>query len=108
MIAAHYRQIQLPEILLAVCFEFGISEKELKGKRRTKNRVNARHCAMFLARKMTDLSLSEIGEAFSKRHHTTIMHGADKIADGIKSDVVLKHRIDRIVLHLRLGPVPEK
>lgn len=106
MIATKPRQIQLPEILLAVCSEFGISQKDLCGKKRTKNRVTARHCAMYLARKLTDLSLSEIGESFHNRHHTSVLHGADKIADEINSDCQLKHRLDRIVCQLYLGPVP--
>jgi chromosomal replication initiator protein len=101
------RPIQLHEITLATCFEFGISEKELRGKRQTKNRATARHCAMYLIHKLMDLSYTEIGEEFKKRDHSSVMYGVKKISEAIKADVIFKHRLDRIMCQLYLGHWPQ-
>ncbi len=50
----------------------------LRGKRRTNNIALPRQIAMYLIRKLTNLSLSDIGAHF-KRDHTTVLHACGKI-----------------------------
>lgn len=65
-------------IILEVSAETGISPDEIKGPKRAKAIVRARHDAVYrtLTRR-PDLSLPQIGKAFN-RDHTTIMHVRDK------------------------------
>ena len=57
---------------------FRSTREQLKGKRRTASVALPRQMAMFLMRRQTTLSLSEIGRFFD-RDHTTVIHACDKI-----------------------------
>ena len=39
---------------------------------------------MYLSRELTEASLPQIGARFGGRHHTTVMHGIDKIDRQLK------------------------
>jgi len=41
--------------------------------------VNARQAAMYLVRRMTNLSTPDIGREFGKRDHTTVLHSLEQI-----------------------------
>jgi chromosomal replication initiator protein len=57
---------------------YGLPLETLRGKRRTNNIALPRQVAMYLVRKKTSLSLSDIGSWF-KRDHTTVLHACGKI-----------------------------
>jgi len=59
---------------------FHMDPRELRGQRRGKDLVLARQLAMFLIRRMTKLSLPEIGREFEGRDHSTVLYAVDKIA----------------------------
>jgi chromosomal replication initiator protein len=58
---------------------YNVSVPDLKSKKRTKKVSFPRQVAMHLCRKLTDLSLIEVGSHFGGRDHTTVMHACDKI-----------------------------
>ena len=60
--------------------------EDLKGKSRMRNTVLARHIAMYLIRKLTNLSLKDIGSIFEDMHHTTVLTAVRKIEDKIRDD----------------------
>jgi len=63
---------------------YGIDPMDIKGQARTKDTVLARQVAMYEIRRMTNLSLKEIGEAFNGRDHTTAMHSIERVEKLIK------------------------
>ena len=65
---------------------FGLSYKDLRGKRRTKAVAFPRQMAMYLSRELTEYSTTEIGSEFGGRDHTTVMHACQKIDDRMKLD----------------------
>jgi chromosomal replication initiator protein len=65
---------------------FSISPIDIKGKKKTKNIVNPRQIAMYLARDMTEYSTTEVGQAFGGRDHTTVMYSCQKIEEQIRTD----------------------
>lgn len=83
-------------ILKNVIDEFGFSEAELKGKRRTQKLALARQTSMYLIRNMLNLSLAEIGTFFGGKDHSTVIHAIEKIENLRKSDVEYYQRIQRI------------
>lgn len=58
---------------------YNIDEEALRGQGRTKDTALARQIAMYQIRRMTNLSLKEIGKEFDNRDHTTVMHSIDRI-----------------------------
>ena len=69
-----------PEIIIDEVGKFyGIDPDAIRGQGRTKDTALARQIAMYQIRRMTNLSLKEIGKEFEGRDHTTVMHSIDRI-----------------------------
>lgn len=64
--------VTVERILDTVAKKFGTTVDNLKGTRRTREIAYARHIAVYLLRKLTDLSLPQIGKCLC-RDHTTII-----------------------------------
>ena len=75
---------------------FNLRVDDLKSQRRTRNIAYPRQIAMYLSRKLTDMSLPKIGEEFGGRDHTTVIHAYEKISESLKSDESLQRTIDDI------------
>ena len=57
--------------------------------------VRARHLAMYFAKKYTKLSLKSIGKKF-KKDHSTVIHGIDRIENGIKYEKIIKESVKNL------------
>jgi chromosomal replication initiator protein len=69
-----------------VAEHFDIRLSDMVGKRRPENIAFPRQVAMFLARQMTDHSLTAIGEAFGGRDHGTVLHACRLVKDRMEVD----------------------
>lgn len=78
--------IGIEEILNTVTKHFGVQLSHLHSKRKFKSITLPRQVAMYLARKLTNLSLEEIGGYMGGRDHTTVMHADEKISKLRKQD----------------------
>ncbi|MFQ3665557.1 MAG: helix-turn-helix domain-containing protein [Sphingomonadaceae bacterium] len=67
----------MPTILDAVAVAFEVPRDDLVGRVRTQQVAEARHAAVWIARKTTRLSYSQIGRKLGGRDHTTTLasHG---------------------------------
>ena len=83
-------------ILDVVANYFQLKPEELKSSKRTRNIAYPRQIAMYLCRKLTDLSLPKIGEKFGGRDHTTIIHGFDKISRELQTDIELTQMLNEL------------
>ncbi|UCC12428.1 MAG: chromosomal replication initiator protein DnaA [candidate division WOR-3 bacterium] len=83
-------------ILKQVIEEFGFSEVELKGRKRTQKLALARQTSMYLIRTLLSLSLAEIGEFFGGKDHSTVIHAIEKIEHLKKTDIEYFQRLERI------------
>ena len=79
---------------------FNLRVEDLKSQRRTRNVAYPRQIAMYLSRKLTDMSLPKIGEEFGGRDHTTVIHAYEKISDNLNTDETLQHTIEDITKKL--------
>jgi chromosomal replication initiator protein len=93
-------RVTLDEIIMVTADRFGFTAEDIKGTSRAARLNKARQIAMFLCRELTEYSLPQIGEAFGGRSHTTVLHGANKIAEEIESDRVLEARIHKVMRRL--------
>ena len=62
-----------------------LTPEDLKGQRRTRDTALARQIAMFLIRKLTNLSLKDIGALFEGRDHSTVLSSIRRIETGIET-----------------------
>ncbi len=84
------------DIMKAVCKYYKVNKTDIKGRRRTKKVVIPRQIAMYLLRNMTETPLVAIGELLGGRDHTTVMHGADKIADQMQEKPRTRQDVENI------------
>ena len=80
-------------ILFETSAYYSVSEEEIRGQNRARLVAEARQVAMYLMRNLTQLSLSEIGEQFEGRNHSTVLSSIRKIEDSIKSDASMAAKI---------------
>lgn len=83
-------------IIKIVCDYYGLTKQQLISKTRTKNIANARHIAMYLARKLLDTPFVKIGEDFGKRDHSTVINACDRVEKQIKENPLFKKALAEI------------
>ena len=69
-------------IIAEVCRFYSIEEQVLRGTLKNKNTAEARQIAMYLVRKLTNLSLPDIGREFG-RDHSTVIHAIRKVENAL-------------------------
>ncbi|WP_223669797.1 chromosomal replication initiator protein DnaA [Kangiella shandongensis] len=87
LIAAQDKLISIDNIQKTVASYYKIKVSDLLSKRRSRSITRPRQMAMTLAKKLTNHSLPEIGDAFGGRDHTTVLHACRKV-DELKSESV--------------------
>ena len=86
LIAAHNRQLTIENIQKATSEYYNIQQSDLLSTRRTRSVVRPRQMAMLLSKELTNRSLPEIGKAFGRRDHTTVLHACKTIKKLKESD----------------------
>jgi chromosomal replication initiator protein len=82
--------VTIDSIQKKVSSYFDLKPKDLRSKRRLKQIVVPRQVGMYLARKLTNSSLIEIGEKFGGKDHSTVIHSIKKIEEKINNDPYTK------------------
>lgn len=86
-----------PQLIIEMVSEhYQISVDQMISKNRSSAVARPRQIAMYLCKDMTSSPLEAIGSLLGGRDHSTIIHGANKIADEYNSDEELHKQIDAI------------
>jgi chromosomal replication initiator protein len=93
-------RVKPQEVIKTVANHYRIKQSAVKGKRRTKDIVNARHVAMYLLRKELNMPLEEIGKWFSGRDHTSVLHAINKIEKEKAKEGLIKQDISALKMSL--------
>jgi len=89
VLRASNRQVSVGEIQREVARHYNIRLDEMHSKRRSRNIVQPRQVAMYLAKTLTTSSYPEIGHHFGGRDHTTVMHAVGKVEKMLAEDPVM-------------------
>ena len=81
--------VSLNKIEKTVCQAFDLQNSDLKSNNRTRQYSYPRMLAMWLARKYTRKALSEIGEYFGNRSHSTVISAQKKVDEWISHGYVI-------------------
>lgn len=87
-------------ILKTVASYYNVSVKDLRGPRRTKQLAGPRQVAMYLTRKITDMSFPEIGKSFGGKDHSTVMSACKKVDRLIQTDLTIRHAVETLEKNL--------
>lgn len=89
------KRITLSRIMEVIADVTGINETLLPMRTRKREIADARHLFFFFARAKTIKSLSQIGDEVD-RDHSSVLHGAKKINDLIKSNNEIRDYVNSI------------
>jgi len=93
----------IDDVIAAVTEYFPVRLSDLQSKKRTKSITFPRQVAMYLARRITKLSLEEIGGYFGGRDHSTVLYGIDRIQTQVEQDEVTRRKVDELLAILQGG-----
>lgn len=86
-----------PQLIIEVVAEhFNLSMEQMTSNARAKNIARPRQIAMYLCKQMTTVPLEAIGNLLGGRDHSTIIHGANKIAEECEKEEDLRQQIEAI------------
>ncbi|SJZ95771.1 chromosomal replication initiator protein [Pilibacter termitis] len=95
------KEMTILSIQTVVSEFYGLTVKDLKGKKRIKVVTTARQIAMYLSRELTKESLPKIGAEFGGKDHTTVMYASKNIEKRLKNDENFKKEVDKIQFALK-------
>jgi chromosomal replication initiator protein len=90
------RKRTLQDILEGVSRYYSISVTDILSESRVREILLPRQIAMFMTKKYLNMSYVRIGENFSHRDHTTVMHAVEKIEKKVQEDHQLLREIHAI------------
>jgi chromosomal replication initiator protein len=79
LLALQDKLVTIDNIIKTVAEYYKIKVSDVLSKRRTRSIARPRQMAMALAKELTNNSYPEIGNSFSGRDHTTVIHAVKKI-----------------------------
>lgn len=91
----------IDKILKTVAKYFSVSIVETRSEKRSKTLVLVRSFVFFLARKLTNATLQEIGREFSNREHSTVLKGIRDLETALETDETLQKNLRELVARLR-------
>ena len=87
-------------IISQVCKFYSVDETVLRGTLKNKGVAEARQVAMYLIRKLTNLSLPDIGKEFAK-DHSTVLYAIRKVENALKNgDRTVQENIQTITANI--------
>ncbi|NLD87461.1 MAG: chromosomal replication initiator protein DnaA [Clostridiales bacterium] len=80
---------------------FSVSVQDIIGTRRSQDIMQARQVSIYLVRKLTKMSLPEIGGVFGGRDHTTILHSVNKVDEQITNQPDFQKKVEMLEKTIR-------
>ena len=93
--------VPTPSLIISqVCKYYSIDEAVLRGTLKNKGTTEARQMAIYLIRKLTNLSLPDIGKEFN-RDHSTVLYAIRKVEASLKSgDAAIQDKVRDITANI--------
>ncbi len=95
------KKISTTDIMSKVAERFEVSIEDLTSKSRHSRVVLPRFVAMYLTRKMTDLTTIDIGKDFGDRDHSTVLNAMNNVEKMLKEDEEFKERVEDMIAELK-------
>lgn len=98
IISPNERKIITPVLIVEVVAEhYNITPADIYSKDKSRSISYPRQIIMYLCRRFTDLSVTEIGKILGNRDHSTVLHGHEKILKDMEKDPALQNTIDVLI-----------
>ncbi len=101
LLRSNEKIITIDQIKDRVSERFNVKKTDMSSNKRSKNLVRPRQIAMYLSKKLTTKSLSDICDQFGKKDHTTMIHTTKRIEALLKTDPELKDDVSELIKILK-------
>lgn len=101
IIVDEVRPVTIDQIQKTVAEAFGIKCQEMKSKKRTKEVAIPRQIAMYISKRLLDMSLSDIGKNFGGKDHATVIYSCRQVEDRIATDDDFKRLVESLINRIR-------
>jgi len=88
--------ITLEDIITVISKELNIKPSEIKSKKRSKNIVEARRIGIYLARTLTQNSMSQLASFFSMKDYSAVSKSMKTINELLETNETFKLRVDEL------------
>lgn len=95
--------VSIERIQETVARHYHVDLHDMKSKRRTDAIAFPRQIAMYLARTLTEMSTTQIGDSFGGKDHTTVMHATNKIKSRLETDPFFAALVNKISQEIKVG-----
>jgi len=95
------RPVTVDQIQKAVCEFYGIRLQDIKARKRTKEVAIPRQVAMYICKKLTELSLSDIGKAFGGKDHATVIYACRQTEEKMEKDESFRRIVENLMERLK-------
>ena len=90
-----------PDLIIEETAKFyNLTVEDLKGQSRTRNIANARQIAMYIIKRLTNFTLTEIGDVFNGRDHSTVISSIRKVEESISENKEYSQTIKDIISNI--------
>lgn len=90
------RAVSFQDLLEGVSRYYSVPVQDMLGQSRVREVLMPRQIVMYMAKKYLRMSFVRLGESFSNRDHTTVMHACDKIEKRVNEDAQLLRELRAI------------
>ena len=97
LLAPTKKKITVERIIDVVTRYYDVKQTDLQSRKRSKSIAFPRQVCMFMARRLTNHSLEEIGGYFGGRDHTTVIYAAEKIRKLFAKERAFKEEIESLI-----------
>ncbi len=87
--------VTVDKIFTSIYRRYGITREEITGPKRNKEIAAARHVAVYLILKITEMSLNNVARIF-ERDHTTILASKQTIEKRLRTDAAFVEELDEL------------
>lgn len=101
IISTEDKIITVDVIQKAVCSVLNVKLADMKTKKRTKEIASARQIAMYLSKKLTNLSLTDIGGHFGGKDHATVIYACRQVEEKIAEDEATARLIESLIKKIK-------
>ncbi|HDO22824.1 MAG TPA: chromosomal replication initiator protein DnaA [Nitrospirae bacterium] len=95
------RPVTADQIQKAVCEFYGIRQQDMKTRKRTREIALPRQIAMYISKKLTQLSLNDIGKSFGGKDHATVIYACKQTEDRMNKDESFKRIVENLIGRLK-------
>jgi chromosomal replication initiator protein len=93
------RRVSSADVIKFVARHYGLKVSEIKSKSNQKQIAFPRQVAMWMCKRLTELSYPDIGRQFNDKHHSTVMYSVEKIDKLREGDAEFAQTLERMLQH---------